>query len=209
MLSASVTTPSGSETQARTRLPGGRLAPVEPDDLRRASADVEEHRALGCRVEQREASLRGELRFGAPVDDFKLKAEFVATRSRKSAPFSAIRQAWVAIGARPPRAHASFCAQMRRAPIARSMASASSSPVCATPSPSRTMREKESTTRNPLGPASQQAAGNCWCRDQARLERPTLPPAASTPAASCGAGPTTPVIAIVARSAGPIDSRRG
>ena len=43
-------------------------------------------------------------------------------------------------------------------------------PVCATPSPSRTMREKESTTRElaVAAPAARSGAGNCWCRDRAR-----------------------------------------
>ena len=50
------------------------------------------------------------------------------------------------------------------------------SPVWLTPSPSRTMREKESTTRKP-SPARRGArseAGNCWCPDPA-------PPAAGRP----------------------------
>ena len=86
----------------------------------------------------------------------------------------------VARPAAPPgwrwRAHgATLCLAMRSAQIfsaamVRSMAASDSRPVWPTPSPSRTMREKESTTRKPPAarrPRRRSAGGNCWCPDPA------------------------------------------
>jgi hypothetical protein len=76
--SASVTTPE------RERDPGAHrpaaasaLALVEPDDLRRSAADIEKDRAFRLFIEKRGASLDGEPRLGAAVDDLQIEAELV------------------------------------------------------------------------------------------------------------------------------------
>ena len=72
------------------------------------------------------------------------------TLSRNSAPFSAARHASVAIRrARVTPRAAILSRQMRSASRVRSIAASLSRPVCESPSPKRTMREKASTTRNP------------------------------------------------------------
>jgi hypothetical protein len=76
----------------------------------------------------------------------------LATRERNSSPFSAARQAAVAISlARAtPRARI-FSRQTRSASTARMIAASLIRPEAATPSPSRIMRENASTTRKPPG----------------------------------------------------------
>ena len=80
--SASVTTPIGSETQARISGCGGpwRVGSErsEPHQFRRAAADVEQDDALGLRIDQRRAAGRGEPRFGFAIDDLELDADLVA-----------------------------------------------------------------------------------------------------------------------------------
>jgi hypothetical protein len=73
-----------------------------------------------------------------------------ATRSRKLSPLDAARQASVAIS----RNRLAFLdwilsRQMLKAAMARSIAASLMEPVADMPSPSRMIRENESTTRNP------------------------------------------------------------
>ena len=101
--SASVTTPCGSEIQPRICGSGGprahRLRAVEPHELGRAAADVEQHDAVApagsiSGVQPVAASSR----FGLAVDRFRARGRACsATRARNSSPFSAARQASVAI----------------------------------------------------------------------------------------------------------------
>ena len=73
-----------------------------------------------------------------------------ATRSRKSSAFDAARQASVAISRmRQARLRLILSRQMRNADIARSIAGSLMRPVGEMPSPSRMMRENESTMRKP------------------------------------------------------------
>ena len=100
--SASVTTPCGSEIQPRICGSGGPprdlVRAVEPHQFRRAAADVEQHRAVGLRIDQRRAAGGGEPRLGLAIDHFQLEAHLVARRGRGNpSPFSAARQASVAI----------------------------------------------------------------------------------------------------------------
>ncbi len=73
-----------------------------------------------------------------------------ATRLRKPSAFEAARHASVAIS-RSRRAFRRLILsrQMLSAAMARSIAASLIEPVAETPSPSRMMREKESTTRKP------------------------------------------------------------
>ena len=74
-----------------------------------------------------------------------------ATRVTKSGPFSAPRQAWVATArTRTVRLRFSFSEQTLKAAMARSIAPSCKRPVWLRPSPSRTIREKDSTTRKPV-----------------------------------------------------------
>src|SRR5919112_4306258 len=57
--------------------PAARLAPVEPDDLRRPAAYVKQDGAFGLGVDQRKAAFDRKLCLGPPVDDFQLKADLV------------------------------------------------------------------------------------------------------------------------------------
>ena len=79
--SASVTTPTGSESQARMRLHGsagaGRRA-VEPDDLGRAAADVEHDRPIAPRGSASAAQpVTARCASVAPVDDLEVEPELV------------------------------------------------------------------------------------------------------------------------------------
>ena len=58
---------------------------VEPDDLRRAAADIEEHGAFRLRIEQREAALGGEPRLRAAVDDLEVQPELRTDAAEKFA----------------------------------------------------------------------------------------------------------------------------
>ncbi|MEY9529536.1 hypothetical protein ABIF70_010677 [Bradyrhizobium japonicum] len=73
-----------------------------------------------------------------------------ATRLRKPSAFEAARQASVAISrSRLALRRLILSRQMLSAATARSIAASLMQPVAETPSPSRMMREKESTTRKP------------------------------------------------------------
>ena len=75
-----------------------------------------------------------------------------STRRRNSGPFSARRQASVATQRTwVTRCRSSRWRQLRRAAMVRAMAASLSRLLAARPSPRRTMREKLSTTRNPVG----------------------------------------------------------
>ncbi len=97
------------------------------------------------------------------------------TRSTNAAPFSAARQAWVAMSrARETPRALIFSRQTSRASSVRSIAGSQMRCDAPMPSPSRTMREKASTMRRyrscgaSAARAARSAADNYWCRDRAR-----------------------------------------
>ena len=100
--SASVTTPTGSDTQARTSGVGGPprrgTRASEPYQFRRAAADVEQDDA--ARPADRSAGCSRWPRARASVSRSTISSSmptFSRTRARKSAPFAAARHASVAI----------------------------------------------------------------------------------------------------------------
>ena len=152
--SASVTTPTGSDTQLlhhRLRRPAPRrLRLGEQDELGRAAADVEQDDAARLRVDQRRAAGGGEIGLGLAVDDLELDADPVADDREELGPFSAARQASVAISrARVTDRLRILSRHTVSADTARSIAASDSRPVAETPSPSRMMRENASMTRKP------------------------------------------------------------
>ena len=132
---------------------GERACPlaVEPGDLGRAAADVEDDHRMGARIGERRAAGDGEIGLGAPVDDLELACRARDwTRATNSAPFSASRHASVAT--RRARVALRCCIlllQTRSASMVRSIAASLRRFANPKPSPSRTMREKASMTRKP------------------------------------------------------------
>jgi hypothetical protein len=105
-------------------------------------------------VEQREATLGGKPRFGAAVDDFELQPYLVPHAIEKH--FAILRDPASLCRDKPHTRHRAQVEFLGAdAPMARAIAASPSLPLWPTPSPSRTMREKESTTRNvsPVGSA--------------------------------------------------------
>ena len=84
--SASVTTPTGNESQARMRLHGSASGPgagpssqaisVEPPPMSKTMTDC----AFG--IGERRAAGDGEIRFGAAIDDFEIEAKLLARPGR-------------------------------------------------------------------------------------------------------------------------------
>jgi hypothetical protein len=60
-----------------------RAGAAQPDQFRRAAADVEQDRALGRRIEQRGAAACGERRLGAAVHDLELETSFTPDASEE------------------------------------------------------------------------------------------------------------------------------
>ena len=157
--SASVTTPTGSEIvpiscgpQPSAGASRIQAISVEPPPISNSSARRPmpwvrpASSSNGAQLSSASsASSRAEMiSIGSPVSRLTL--------ARNSRPLLARRQASVAI-ARSPRTgrRARRWAQPCSAPIARSIATSHSRPELCSPSPSRTMRLKLSTTRNPSG----------------------------------------------------------
>ena len=128
-----------------------RMVAAEPHDLGRAAADVEQDDAFGLpgpsaacsRSRQASASVsRSTISRSRPTSR--------CTRARNSTPFSAERQASVAISrARVTPRLRILSRQIDSASIARSIAASPSRPEAAMPSPRRMMRENASITRKP------------------------------------------------------------
>ena len=82
---------------ADARLAGNIAMAVEPDEFGRAAADIEQKNAVGIGIGERRAAERGQARFRCAVDDFERKPGLGEDARRNSSPFSASRQASVAI----------------------------------------------------------------------------------------------------------------
>ena len=146
----------GLDLRQRRAAPARRRA-VEANQLRGAAADVEQDHAIRLRIEQRRAAGGRQRRFGLAVDDVELEPDLGGDAARNSAPFSAERQASVAISrARVTPRLRILSRQMESASTARTIAASHMRPDVDTPSPSRMMREKASTTRklSPVGRAT-------------------------------------------------------
>ena len=151
--SASVTTPTGRESQARMRLQGSarsRRRPVEPGDLRRAAADIEHDDRAGLRIGEGGAARDREIGLGAPVDDLELEAELLPDPVDESGAVVGEPAGFGRDEPRPRHCRAAILSrQTRSASMVRSMAPALRTLPWPSPSPRRTIREKASTTRNP------------------------------------------------------------
>ncbi len=160
--SASDTTPSGSDSQARSRArraPSGSPVVRCPASSCPSQTISEEPPPISkrtmlrawpsARAEQpavaRNASVsRSTISSSKPVS--------ARTRSRKAALLLAARHASVAMSrARVTWRARIFSAQIFKAATVRTIAASASRPVCDTPSPSRTMRQKLSTMRKSAG----------------------------------------------------------
>ena len=73
------------------------LRAVEPHQLRGAAADIEQHRAFGLRIDQRAQPVAARRASVSRSITSSSRPTSCATRARKSSPFSAERQASVAI----------------------------------------------------------------------------------------------------------------
>ena len=114
--SASVTTPSFSGNPEANALGERRRSAAaragKPDDLRRAAADIEQQNRFGRRIRERSAAVGGEMRLGFAIDDFEFEARAFRRRARRiRAPFSAARQASVAISRARVTSRASILAR--------------------------------------------------------------------------------------------------
>ena len=123
---------------------------VDQRDLGGAAADVEQHDAVGVVVDQRAAARDGQPRLGLAVDDLEVEpglgldaVEELARRFRPSG-----RPRWRSAASAGSAGCASLSAQIFSASTARSMAGWPSRPLDDSPSPSLTMRENASMTRN-------------------------------------------------------------
>ena len=124
------------------------LRAIEANEF--GGATDEEHDAVCLRIEQRRATGGGERRFGLAVDDLQRQTDFWRRRARNSLAVLGARQASVAIRrARVTPRFFILLRQIARAAMARSIAASLKRPELVTPSPSRMMREKASTTRKP------------------------------------------------------------
>ena len=77
-LSASDTTPSRIDSQARTRRRPVRAIAAEPDDFRRSAANVEEDDRLRLTVGKLADARRGQMRFRLPIDNLERDAKLLA-----------------------------------------------------------------------------------------------------------------------------------
>ena len=151
--SASDTTPTGSEVQATMWLARrGERWPRDVDqrDFRRAAADVEQHDAVGVVVDQRAAARDGEPRLGLAVDDLEIEPGLGLDAVEE---FAAVFGRAAGLGGDQPRAQRRTgwraCRRRSSAPRRRGPSPAwPSRPLDDSPSPSRTMRENASMTRN-------------------------------------------------------------
>ena len=126
------------------------VRPAKPHQLGRSAANVEQDDACRGRIEQLRAAGRRQPCLGRRIDDLQLEAGFSATRARNASPFSAARQASVAISrARLTLRARILSRQTSNAATARSIAASLMRREAATPSPRRMMRENASMTRNP------------------------------------------------------------
>lgn len=125
------------------------LPDLDDGDLRRSAADIEQHDGTRFTADEGGAARNRKAGFRLAADDFEFKPRFPRnTRQkllaiRRSAAASVAMSRMRRIG-RPE----SFAAQTLSASTARSIASSESRPLDTSPSPSRTMRENASTTRN-------------------------------------------------------------
>ena len=172
-----LTTPTGSDihcairSETPCRPPVACSGEIDPDQFRRAAADVEEDDARGVVVDQRGTPGDSEPRLGLARDDLEdepgLLADAVDEMRRRSPPSG--RPRWRSAGPAPTWRSASLAPQIFSASMARSMAGADRRPVRPIPSPSRTIREKASTTRKP------------WSRGAAISRRQLLVPRSRAP----------------------------
>ncbi len=151
--SASVTTPSGIDIHALMR--GGVLGASGSRSIRTSSVEPP---PMSNRMAPRPlGSSSGEQPITASVASVSRSITSssmpvsAATRARKLGALPAARQASVAISRsrQAPCDSGSCRCKCASAAIARSIAASLIEPVAAMPSPSRMIREKESTTRNP------------------------------------------------------------
>ncbi len=152
--SASETTPTGSEVQETMWLASrGERWPRDVDqrDLGRAAADVEQHDAVGVALDQRAAARHRQPRLGAAVDDLERQPGLAPRRARGTRRHCrpSGRPRWRSAASAPDRAAGAACRRRPSAPRRRGPSPRSPSrPVADSPSPSRTMRENASMTRN-------------------------------------------------------------
>jgi hypothetical protein len=120
---------------------------LDPHQFARAAADVEQDGAAASGVEQPSTANAASVSRSITSSRMPVSA---ATRSRNPCAFEAARQASVAIS-RSLLALLDWILsrQMESAEMARSIAASLMQPVVDMPSPSRMIRENESTTRNP------------------------------------------------------------
>ncbi len=127
------------------------LAEIEPDELGRPAADVEDEHGRGLVVDQRGAAGDRELGLRLAADDFQRETRPVfdaveELRAVGGGPAGLRRDE--ARAARRPR-RLSLSAHTCSASMVRSMATSESRPVADNPSPSRMIRENASTTWKP------------------------------------------------------------
>jgi len=72
----------GLDLRQRRTAPAGRRT-VEADQLRGATADVEQHHAIGIRIDERRAAGGGERRLGFTVDDVELEPDLLGNSRAK------------------------------------------------------------------------------------------------------------------------------
>ena len=164
---------------------------LDPHQFGRAAADIEQDGAAPFRSSSGEQPITASAASVSRSITSSRMPVSPATRSRKLSAFDAARQASVAIS----RSRFAFLdwilsRQMLKAAMARSIAASLMQPVAEIPSPSRMIREKESTTRNPspdrAGDQEPAVVGAEVERGIDAGSSPALPDRTPQP---CGAGP--------------------
>ena len=172
-----LTTPTGSDTQSRMRSDIRRRRP-SPPPARSIQTSSDEPPPMskrmtpaGVRIDQRGAAGDGEARLGLAGDDLEHEARSrraPARRTRRRSRRSG-RPRWRSAAPGSRRDRRASAPQTLSASMARAIAASPRRPVWPIPSPSRTIREKASTTRKP------------WSRGTATSRRQLLVPRSSAP----------------------------